>query len=177
MLIAENMSLMDKFKKADIALNYGVDLVVELPFKYIQSADFFAKGAVEILNKLGCDTIVFGSESNNIGVFVFLHDYECFAYFNNKVNIPTNDDKTLVTHLNGNLTIDGGCKQVQEIFKTIRGHVDTNIQILTCYEYNDLEYFLDELPKAEDWKYAKNLSEFLNDELGTDTTPDDFYEN
>lgn len=130
-------------------------------------------------DEIGFGNILYweGSESNNIGVFVFLHDYECFAYFNNKVNIPTNDDKTLVTHLNGNLTIDGGCKQVQEIFKTIRGHVDTNIQILTCYEYNDLEYFLDELPKAEDWKYAKNLSEFLNDELGTDTTPDDFYEN
>ena len=130
-------------------------------------------------DEIGFGNILYweGSESNNIGVFVFLHDYECFAYFNNKVNILTNDDKTLVTHLNGNLTIDGGCKQVQEIFKTIRGHVDTNIQILTCYEYNDLEYFLDELPKAEDWKYAKNLSEFLNDELGTDTTPDDFYEN
>lgn len=130
-------------------------------------------------DEIGFGNILYweGSESNNIGVFVFLHDYECFAYFNNKVNIPTNDDKTLVTHLNGNLTIDGGCNQVQEIFKTIRGHVDTNIQILTCYEYNDLEYFLDELPKAEDWKYAKNLSEFLNDELGTDTTPDDFYEN
>ena len=130
-------------------------------------------------DEIGFGNILYweGSESNNIGVFVFLHDYECFVYFNNKVNIPTNDDKTLVTHLNGNLTIDGGCKQVQEIFKTIRGHVDTNIQILTCYEYNDLEYFLDELPKAEDWKYAKNLSEFLNDELGTDTTPDDFYEN
>lgn len=130
-------------------------------------------------DEIGFGNILYweGSESNNIGVFVFLHDYECFAYFNNKVNIPTNDNKTLVTHLNGNLTIDGGCKQVQEIFKTIRGHIDTNIQILTCYEYNDLEYFLDELPKAEDWKYAKNLSEFLNDELGTDTTPDDFYEN
>ena len=61
-----DLSLIDKFKKADIALHYGVDLVVELPLKYIQSADYFAKGSIEILNILGCDTIVFGSESNNI---------------------------------------------------------------------------------------------------------------
>ena len=61
-----DLSLIDKFKKADIALYYGVDLVVELPYKFIQSADFFAKGAVEILNKLGCNYIVFGSESNDL---------------------------------------------------------------------------------------------------------------
>lgn len=132
----------------------------------------------EKYDEIGFGNIIYweGSESNNIGVYVFLHDYECYAYFNNKVKIPINDDKTLVTHLNGNLAIEGGCNQVQEIFKTIRGHVDTNIQILTCYGYNDLEYFLDELPRTEEWKYAKNLSEFLNDALGTDTTPDDFYE-
>jgi len=61
-----DLSLIDKFKKADIALYYGVDLVVELPFKFIQSADYFAKGSIEILNTLRCDAIVFGSESNNI---------------------------------------------------------------------------------------------------------------
>ena len=61
-----DLSLIDKFKKADIALYYGVDLVVELPYKFIQSADYFAKGAIEILNKLGCNYIAFGSESNDL---------------------------------------------------------------------------------------------------------------
>lgn len=60
-----DLSLIDKFSKTEIALEYGVDLVVEIPFKFIQSADYFAKGAIEILNLLGCDKIVFGSESNN----------------------------------------------------------------------------------------------------------------
>ena len=71
-----DLSLIDKFKKADIALEYGVDLVVELPFKFIQSADFFAKGSMEILNTLGCDTIVFGSESNNIEELKYLADVQ-----------------------------------------------------------------------------------------------------
>lgn len=64
------LSLIDKFKKSEIALKYGVDLVVELPFKYIQSADFFAKGAMAVLNKLKVDKIVFGSESNTIDLLM-----------------------------------------------------------------------------------------------------------
>ena len=61
-----DLSLISKFKKAKTALEYGIDLVVELPIKYIQSADYFAKGALAILNSLNCDILVFGSESNNI---------------------------------------------------------------------------------------------------------------
>ena len=75
-----DLSLIDKFKKTEIALNYGVDLVVELPFKYIQSADYFAKGAISILNKLKCNTIVFGSESNDIETLMKLAN----AQLNNK---------------------------------------------------------------------------------------------
>lgn len=131
----------------------------------------------EQYDEIGFGNILYwqGSEPDIIGVFVFLHDYEGFAYFNDKVNITTNNDKTLSTYINGNSVIKDGCAQVQEIFKLIRGHVDTNIQTLVCADHSELEYFLDELPKAEDWKYAKNLSEFLNDTLGTETTPDDFY--
>ena len=61
-----DLSVMDKFKKAEIALKYGVDLIAELPYRYMQSADYFAKGALEILAKLNCDTLVFGSECNDI---------------------------------------------------------------------------------------------------------------
>ena len=67
-----DLSLIDKFKKTEIALKYGINLVVELPFKYMQSADYFAFGAVKILNELKCDVIVFGSESNNIDELISL---------------------------------------------------------------------------------------------------------
>jgi predicted nucleotidyltransferase len=62
-----DISIIEKFDKAEIALEYGVDLVVELPFEFsTQSSDIFARGAVQILNHLGVEYIVFGSESNDI---------------------------------------------------------------------------------------------------------------
>ncbi len=64
-----DISIINKWDKTEIALKYGVSLVVELPFKYAsQSADLFAKGAVEILNELKVDKIIFGSESNDINL-------------------------------------------------------------------------------------------------------------
>ena len=101
-----DLSLIDKFKKADIALEYGVDLVVELPFKFIQSADFFAKGSMEILNTLKCDTIVFGSESNNIDELKYLADIQLNnkeydrlvkEYIDEGINYPTALSKALKT--------------------------------------------------------------------------------
>ena len=62
-----DISIIEKYDKAKIALEYGVDLVVELPFEFsTQSSDYFAKGALKILNELKCNKIVFGSESNNV---------------------------------------------------------------------------------------------------------------
>ncbi len=59
------VSIIDKWQKTDIALNY-VDLVIELPFAFaVQSADIFAKGAIDIINSLGIKKIVFGTESLN----------------------------------------------------------------------------------------------------------------
>lgn len=60
------LSILNKWEKTEIALKYGVDLVIELPFEFAsQSADIFARGAVTLLKKLQVDTIIFGSESNN----------------------------------------------------------------------------------------------------------------
>lgn len=62
-----DVSLLSKWEKTKIALNQKVDLVIELPFKYAsQSADIFAKGAIEILNKLSCEKLVFGSETADV---------------------------------------------------------------------------------------------------------------
>ena len=38
-------------------------------FISVQSADYFAKGAIELLHKLNVTDIVFGSESGNIDIF------------------------------------------------------------------------------------------------------------
>lgn len=61
------VSIINKWDKTNICLDNGIDIVIEFPFLYAtQSADIFAKGAITILNKLGIDTLVFGTESNNI---------------------------------------------------------------------------------------------------------------
>jgi cytidyltransferase-like protein len=61
------VSILDKWSKTEIALNYGIDLIVELPYVYsTQSADTFAYYSIKILNELKIDTLVFGSESADI---------------------------------------------------------------------------------------------------------------
>ncbi|WP_410207905.1 nucleotidyltransferase [Fusobacterium sp.] len=60
-------SIIDRWTKTEMALDNGVDLVVELPAFYSsQSAEIFAKGGIGILEELKCDTILFGSESADI---------------------------------------------------------------------------------------------------------------
>lgn len=61
-------SVLNKFDKAEVALNNGVNLVVELPYVYsTQSSDIFASAAIKILNYLKVDTICFGTERDSIG--------------------------------------------------------------------------------------------------------------
>ncbi|KHD45809.1 nucleotidyltransferase [Streptococcus hongkongensis] len=56
-------AVVDKWTRTQMALNQGADLVVELPFLVaVQSADYFAQGAIAILAKLGVGKLVFGSE-------------------------------------------------------------------------------------------------------------------
>lgn len=60
-------AIIDKWQRSKLAIDHGVDLVIELPFVYaIQSADYFGSGAVTLLNNIGVTDIVFGSESGNI---------------------------------------------------------------------------------------------------------------
>lgn len=61
-------AVMDKFRRASLALKGGADLVIEIPTVYcLSSAEFYARGAVSIMNSLGCtDEISFGSESGDI---------------------------------------------------------------------------------------------------------------
>lgn len=61
-------AVFDKFKRTKMALENGVDIVLELPVEYAcSSADVFARGAMETAVKSGItDCISFGSESGNV---------------------------------------------------------------------------------------------------------------
>ena len=60
-------ALMDKFARAEAACRCGADLVVELPLPWcLSSAEGFARGAVSILNALGCSFLSFGCETERL---------------------------------------------------------------------------------------------------------------
>ncbi|HLR91640.1 MAG TPA: nucleotidyltransferase [Atopostipes sp.] len=56
-------AFLDKWTRTEMALAGGVDLVVELPVQFsTQPADYFAKGAIQILGDLNIDCLSFGVE-------------------------------------------------------------------------------------------------------------------
>jgi len=61
-------ALINKFARAEMALQNGVDLVIELPLPYaMSSAESFGFGAVKLLDSIGIvDCISFGSEQGDI---------------------------------------------------------------------------------------------------------------
>lgn len=69
-------SIIDKWTKAKIAIENGVDLVIELPFVYsTQSAELFALGGVKILDCLNIvDHIAFGSETGDLEPLMHIVD-------------------------------------------------------------------------------------------------------
>lgn len=60
-------AIIEKHKRAEIALENGADLVLEMPFPYSSStAEIFANAGVEIAAKCGCDYLYFGTENCDI---------------------------------------------------------------------------------------------------------------
>ena len=105
-----DVSILNKWDKARIALDNGIDLVIELPYFYAgQSSDIFAKGAVTILNYLGIDTLVFGIESDDINNLKLMADIQLNdknynnivkEYLSNGYNYPTALSKAIKDILN-----------------------------------------------------------------------------
>ncbi len=67
-------ALIDKYKRAKMALLNGADLVLELPSFYASSsAEYFATGAVTLLDKLGVVTnLCFGSECGKTDILKYI---------------------------------------------------------------------------------------------------------
>lgn len=59
-----------KWSRAEVALQNGADVVIEMPTAVsCQATDLFARGAVEILQKVGCHFLAFGCESGDAAFF------------------------------------------------------------------------------------------------------------
>lgn len=108
----------DKWSRTKMALENGVDLVLELPLVYgIRSAEYFAEGSILTLASTGIvDSIVFGSEVGNIKSLTSIasiladepEDFKEFLqkYVNSGLSFPAAREKALLDyykfHYNGN---------------------------------------------------------------------------
>ena len=100
-----DVSVLNKWDKTQIALDNNIDIVIELPFVYAtQGSDIFAKGAITILEKMKIDTLVFGTESDNLDIINLIADtqinnpnYNIIVkkYLNKGINYPTATNKAV----------------------------------------------------------------------------------
>ncbi len=59
-------ALLDKWKRAELAVKNGADVVIDLPVPWaVSSAESFARGGVYLLSQFGVDVISFGSETED----------------------------------------------------------------------------------------------------------------
>lgn len=158
------MSLLNVWDKALIAIENNVDLVVELPSFYaIQSSDVFAKGAIEILSSLHIDTLVFGSETdanilkqvaqiqetNNFDNILASHIKEGLSY-------PMSLDKTIKELLGFSISSPNdllGVSYIKEVKK-----YNKNINIISIKRTNDYH----DLKLNSSIVSASNIREKLN---------------
>ena len=147
-----DFSIIDKWKKTELSLKLGIDLVVELPFPFsTQSADYFAYGATTILNYLKVDKLIFGSESNDIKVLEKIVDAQKDDKFNTLVklycksgyNYPTALSLSLEELTNEKITTPNDLLGISYI-KAIKEN-NYNIEIETIKRTND--YHEEELEK------------------------------
>lgn len=98
------VSLESKKEKTHLALKYGVDIVIELPFVFgSNSADTFAEASLELLNEMHVDKLIFGSESNDIDLLYDVakrqmsedFDRQVKVYLNQGINYPTALNKAI----------------------------------------------------------------------------------
>lgn len=165
-----DVSIINKWDKTDIALHYGVDLVIELPFAFAsQSADLFAKGSIEILNYLNVDYLVFGSESNDLDKLIEMakiqNDNKKYnslvkSYLNEGINYPTALSKALYD-LTGKKIIKPndilGVTYIREILKLKSNIKPVTIKRNDNYNCTELDDFLS---SATSIRYAlKNNSD------------------
>lgn len=98
------ISIESKEEKTKLALKYGANVVIELPFVFgSNSADIFADASVKLLNNLHINKLVFGSELNDIDVLTSLakkqldksFDKDLKKYLDDGINYPTALNKAL----------------------------------------------------------------------------------
>lgn len=162
-------SIINKWDKTKIALNYGVDIVVELPYVFAsESADKFAYASVNMLNELGVEAIIFGSESNNVDKLYELADIQLNdkkynklvkEYLDEGINYPTALSKALYDITGKKIDKPNDILALSYIREIIKNKYDIKpISIKRNNDFNSLE-LNDGMTSASSIRYALSNNE------------------
>ena len=173
-------SILNKFDKTEVALNNGVNLVVELPYVYsTQSSDIFASAAIKILNYLKVDTICFGTERDSIGdikkcAITQLNDpkYDEIVReeLDSGVNYPTALNKALKKLIDIEITEPNDLLALSYIKEIIKN--EYNIEIFNIKRTNDFH----DIESNEEIISASNVrNKIINNIDIKDYVPNDVY--
>lgn len=169
-----DVSILSKWEKTEIALEHGIDLVIELPFKYAsQSADVFAMGAISILKELKVESLVFGSEENNLEKLEKMaklqlesKDYqeEVKKNLDRGLNYPTAMNKALKTSLDLEIKTPNdllGLSYIKEIRRQKAKILPYSILRTNDYHETSLEKVASATAIRKALKENKNLEKYL----------------
>lgn len=148
-------AIIDKWSRTEMALKNGIDLVIELPLVYsISSAENFAYGSINILDKLGIvDCISFGSESGDLNILDSIAEILCnepkeyVSLLNHElakgISYPKAREKALLMYLNdirkyANVLSNPNNILGIEYLKALR-NIKSNLQPITIQRKN-VEY-------------------------------------
>lgn len=174
-----DVSIINKWDKTELALKYGVDLVLELPFIFAtQGADVFAKASIQILTKMNVDVLVFGSETNNIKLLKELADIQLnnkkydklvSEYLDEGINYPTALSKALFNLSGKKIEKPNdilGLAYIREIIKQ-----NSNIEPVCIKRNNDFnsKELNDNITSATSIRYALSNNEDISNYVPEDT--------
>lgn len=130
-----NLAILEKSRRARHAILAGADIVVELPTIYsLTSAEFFAKGAIYLLQSIpDVQSIAFGCENNNLPLL------KQMANFQENTNFQT----IIAQHLKkGNSYIQSKTKTLQQLgFEKLAQIASTPNNILAIAYLKAIENF------------------------------------
>lgn len=146
-----DISIVNKWNKTKVCLDNDIDLIIELPTIYAtQSSDIFASAALKILNQFKIDTLVFGSETNDINTLYNLantqlnnqeYDRLVQSYLEQGINYPTAMSKALTKLTNSNIDKPNdllGLSYIKEIIKNNYNITPISIQRTNTYHEENL---------------------------------------
>ena len=111
----------DKWTRAAMAVDSGVDLVLELPFVFAcNSASYFARGGVELLSRLVAVThLAFGSEAGQMDHLKEAAEFLSREEDSFKENLKSNLSQGFsYPKARGHTALQLGNKQISEVLKT-----------------------------------------------------------